>query len=339
MKIGIVGMGYWGPNLVRNFLATSNVDGVVCCDMSEKRLQLAKRKFPSVELTTSYEDLLSRDDIDAIAVATPVSTHFPLGMKALEAGKHLLLEKPMTGSTEEAVKLIEAAAQRNLTLMVDHTFIYTGAVRKIKELVVSGKIGDILYFDSVRVNLGLFQHDTNVIWDLAPHDLSIMDYLIGREPVAVTAVGINHFNDVEDIAYLTVQYADKLIAHFHVNWLSPVKIRKILIGGSKLMVVYDDMETSEKIKVYDKGVDIRGEESIHKTLVQYRTGDMHAPQIDQTEALSLLTAEFVDSIIGLTSPTSDGQSGLNVVRILEAAEASLRSGGKQIELSGKGVFA
>jgi predicted dehydrogenase len=339
MKIGIVGMGYWGPNLVRNFLATSNVEGVVCCDMSEKRLQLAKRKFPSVELTASYEDLLSRDDIDAVAVATPVSTHFPLGMKALEAGKHLLLEKPMTGSTEEAMKLIEAAAQRNLTLMVDHTFIYTGAVRKIKELVVSGKIGDILYFDSVRVNLGLFQHDTNVIWDLAPHDLSIMDYVIGREPVAVTAVGVNHFNDVEDIAYLTVQYADRLIAHFHVNWLSPVKIRKILIGGSKLMVVYDDMETSEKIKVYDKGVEIRGEESIHKTLVQYRTGDMHAPQIDQTEALSLLTAEFVDSIIGLTRPTSDGQSGMNVVRILEAAEASLRAGGKQIELSGKGVFA
>ena len=339
MKIGIVGMGYWGPNLVRNFLSTSNVDGVVCCDVSEKRLQLARRKFPGVEITTSYKELLSRDDIDAVAIATPVSTHFPLGMKALEAGKHLLLEKPMTGSTEEAIKLIEAAEQRGVTLMVDHTFIYTGAVRKIKELVESGRIGEILYFDSVRVNLGLFQHDTNVIWDLAPHDLSIMDYVIGKEPVAVTAVGVNHFNDVEDIAYLTVQYADKLIAHFHVNWLSPVKIRKILIGGSKLMVVYDDMEVSEKIKVYDKGVEIRGEESIHKTLVQYRTGDMHAPQIDQTEALSLLTTEFIDSIIGLTRPTSDGQSGLNVVRILEAAEASLRSGGKLIELSGKGVFA
>jgi predicted dehydrogenase len=339
MKLGIVGMGYWGPNLVRNFLATNNVESVVCCDVSEKRLHIAKRKFPSVELTTSYDELLSRDDIEAVAIATPVSTHFPLGMKALEAGKHLLLEKPMTGSSEEALQLVEEAEKRELTLMVDHTFIYTGAVRKIKELVDLERIGDILYFDSVRVNLGLFQHDTNVIWDLAPHDLSIMDYLIEKEPVAVTAVGVNHFNGVEDIAYLTVQYADKLIAHFHVNWLSPVKIRKILIGGSKLMVVYDDMEPSEKVKVYDKGVEVRGEESIHKTLVQYRTGDMHAPQIDQTEALSLLTAEFINSILTGTRPISDGRSGLNVVRILEAAEISIRSGGRRIELANNPAFA
>jgi predicted dehydrogenase len=333
MKIGVVGMGYWGPNLVRNFLATNNVDGVVCCDISEKRLGMIKRKFPSVELTDSFEDLLAREDVEAIAVATPVSTHFTLGMKALEAGKHLLLEKPMTASSAEAERLVEEADARNRILMVDHTFIYTGAVRKIRELVDLERIGDIMYFDSVRVNLGLFQHDTNVIWDLAPHDLSIMDYLIESEPVAVSAIGVNHFNDVEDVAYLTVHYADKLIAHFHVNWLSPVKVRKILIGGSRLMVMYDDMEPSDKVKVYDKGVEIRGEESIHKTLVQYRTGDMHAPQIDQTEALSLLAAEFVNSILTGTRPISDGISGLNVVRILEAAEISIRSGGKVVELS------
>jgi len=336
MRIGVVGMGYWGPNLVRNFLSTDFVDGVVCCDISEKRLQLAKRTFPSVETIARFDKLLERDDVHAIAIATPISTHFPLGLKVLHAGKHLLLEKPMTGNSEQSIQLITCAAEKGLTLMVDHTFVYTGAVRKIKESIDQGMIGEILYFDSVRVNLGLFQHDTNVIWDLAPHDLSIMDHLISKEPVAVSAVGVNHVNDVEDVAYLTVHYDDKLIAHFHVNWLSPVKIRKILIGGSKLMVVYDDMEPSEKVKFYDKGVDIKEKESIYETLVQYRTGDMRAPRIDQTEALSHLTNEFVQSIRTGRRPTTDGQSGLNVVRILEAAESSLRSGGKLVELSARG---
>ena len=338
MKVGVVGLGYWGPNLVRNFLATEYVDGVVCCDVSEKRLHIAKKNFPSVELTSSFDELLGRKDIEAIAVATPVSTHYPLGLKVLQAGKHLLLEKPMTGSSDEATRLIEYAAEKGLTLMVDHTFVYTGAVRKIKESIEKGTIGEIMYFDSVRVNLGLFQHDTNVIWDLAPHDLSIMDYLIGKQPSAVSAVGVNHFNDVEDVAYLTVHYNHKLIAHFHVNWLSPVKVRKILIGGSKLMVVYDDMEPSEKVKVYDKGVEVKGKESIYKTLVQYRTGDMYAPQIEQTEALSLLTADFVNSIRSGKTPITDGKAGLNVVRILEAAERSLRSRGKIIELRPRGVY-
>ncbi len=333
MKIGVVGLGYWGPNLVRNFLSTNHVDGVVCCDVSERRLQMAKQKFPSAEVTSSYEDLLARPDVDAVVIATPVSTHFPLGIKALQAGKHLLLEKPMTSSVDEAQRLIDAATAGGLIVMVDHTFVYTGAVRKIKESIERGVIGDILYFDSVRVNLGLFQHDTNVIWDLAPHDLSIMDYLIGKNPVAVSAVGVNHFNDVEDLAYLTVHYDHKLMAHFHVNWLSPVKIRKILIGGSKLMVVYDDMEPSEKVKVYDKGVEIRETEAIYKTLVQYRTGDMYAPKIDLTEALSLMTNEFVEAVRTGKRPLTDGVSGLNVVRILEAAEKSLRSGGRMVELA------
>lgn len=333
MKIGVVGLGYWGPNMVRNFLSANGVDGVVCCDMVERRLDNIRKLFPSAETTTSYDELLARDDVKAVAIVTPVSTHYTLGLKALQAGKHVLLEKPMTARSIEAQELIEVAYERGLTLMVDHTFVYTGAVKKMKELITRGDIGDVLYFDSVRVNLGLFQRDASVIWDLAPHDLSIMDYLIDAKPVSVSAVGVRHFNGFEDIAYIAVHYAGKLIAHFHVNWISPVKVRKILLGGTKLMVVYDDMEPSEKVRVYDRGVDIREEESVYKTLVQYRTGDMYAPHIDGTEALKRLTEEFVDCIHTGKQPVADGVSGLNVVKILEAADLSMRSGGKRVDLS------
>lgn len=333
MKIGVVGLGYWGPNLVRNFFAAEGVQGVVCCDVQESRLQKIKKSFPHAEVTSSFESLLHREEVGAIAIATPVSTHHPLGMRALRAGKHVLLEKPMTTKVEHARELLECAAERGLTLMVDHTFVYTGAVRKIKEMIQQGEIGDILYFDSVRVNLGLFQHDTNVIWDLAPHDISIMDYLIDREPVSVSAVGVSHYNCLEDVAYLTVHFADKLIAHFHVNWLSPVKVRRILLGGSKHMVVYDDMEPSEKVKVFNRGVEITEKESVYQTLVQYRMGDMYAPKIDQTEALSRLVAEFVDCIRTGRKPLTDGKAGYNVVRILEAADKSLRAGGRAVQLS------
>ncbi len=333
MKIGVVGLGYWGPNLVRNFLGTPGVDGVVCCDMLARRLENIKRLFPSVEVTSSYDDMLQRQDVAAVAIVTPVSTHYPLGLKALKAGKHVLVEKPMTARAAEAQELIQLAYDRGLTLMVDHTFVYTGAVRKMKELINKGDIGDVLYFDSVRVNLGLFQHDASVIWDLAPHDISIMDFLVDQKPVSVSAVGVRHFNGFEDIAYLAVHFSGKLIAHFHVNWISPVKVRKILLGGTKLMVVYDDMEPSEKVRVYDRGVDVKEEESVYKTLVQYRTGDMFAPHIDGTEALTRMTAEFVDSMRNGKRPTADGESGLNVVRILEAAELSMRSGGRRVDLT------
>jgi len=332
MKIGIVGLGYWGPNLVRNFMGCEGIDGVVCCDTQAKRMQKTKQRFPSVELAETFPALLSRTDVGAVAIATPVPTHFALGKSVLEAGKHLLLEKPMAGSSQQAMELVELARDRGLVLMVDHTFIYTGAVRKIREIIDQDVLGEMYYFDSVRVNLGLFQHDTNVIWDLAPHDLSIMSYLIDKEPVSVSAVGVNHFNGVEDMAYLTVRFEDKLMAHFHVNWLSPVKVRTILIGGSKHMVVFDDMEPSEKVKVYDKGVDLPEEESMYRTLVQYRRGDMYAPQIDSTEALGLLTQEFIDCIGQRKQPTSDGLLGLNVVRMLEAAETSLRLDGQNVEL-------
>ncbi len=335
MKIAIVGLGYWGPNLVRNFLATEFVDSVVCCDLQSKRLEKIKQRFYGVETTNSYDEILKRSDIDAVVLATPVSTHHPLGMKALEAGKHLLVEKPLTLKTSDAEALIQKAEANKVTLMVDHTFVYTGAVRKIKEYLVQSEIGEILYFDSVRVNLGLFQHDTNVIWDLAPHDISIMDFLIQKKPLSVMAVGARHFNGQEDMAYLIVNFSDNLIAHFHVNWISPVKVRKILIGGSKLMVVYDDMEPSEKIRLYNKGVDIKGKDSVYETLVQYRTGDMFAPHIDPTEALSLMVAEFVNCIRSGKKPLSDGSSGLNVVKILEAAERSLRMGGQVVKLAGE----
>lgn len=333
MKIGVVGLGYWGPNMVRNFLATRGVEGVVCCDMLTRRLENITRLFPSVEVTTSYDELLQRDDVKAVAIVTPVSTHYALALKALKAGKHVLIEKPMTARSVEAQELLQLAYERNLILMVDHTFVYTGAVRKMKELISRGDIGDVLYFDSVRVNLGLFQHDASVIWDLAPHDISIMDYLIDQKPISVSAVGIRHFNGFEDIAYLAVHFAGHLIAHFHVNWISPVKVRKILLGGTKLMVVYDDMEPSEKVRVYDRGVDVKEEETVYKTLVQYRTGDMFAPHIDGTEALSRMTGEFVTSIQTGKRPIADGEAGLNVVRILEAAELSMRSGGRRVELT------
>jgi len=333
MKIAVVGLGYWGPNLVRNFLATDDVENVVCCDIHVKRLEKISKKFHGVETTESFDSLLSRSDIDAIVLATPVSTHYPLGMKVLEAGKHLLVEKPLTLKASDAEGLIEKAEKEGLTLMVDHTFVYTGAVRKIKDYLVNQEIGDILYFDSVRVNLGLFQHDTNVIWDLAPHDISIMDYLLKKKPLSVMAVGVRHFNGQEDMAYIVVNFADNLIAHFHVNWISPVKVRKILIGGTKLMVVYDDMEPSEKIRMYNKGVDIKGKDSLYQTLVQYRTGDMFAPHVQQSEALGLMAEDFLHSIRTKKKPLSDGESGLNVVRVLEAADRSLRLGGQVIKLS------
>ena len=332
MNIAVVGLGYWGPNLVRNFITTERVSSVSCFDLDSERLHFVAQRYPTVKVHSSFEEVLS-SDADAVVLATPVSTHFPLGKKVLEHGKHLLVEKPMASTTRECEQLIELALQRKLVLMVDHTFVFTGAVRKIKAIVESGLIGDVYYFDSVRVNLGLFQHDVNVLWDLAPHDISIMDYVLHRKPTAVSAVGVHHINGIEDVAYLTVHFDSELIAHFHVNWLAPVKIRRILIGGSKQMIVYDDMQPSEKLRVYDKGVEATTREGIYSTLVQYRTGDMFAPKLDDTEALSLLTSEFVESIQSSRQPVTDGLAGLNVVRILENAEYSIKNGGKVIKLS------
>ncbi|MCS7014105.1 MAG: Gfo/Idh/MocA family oxidoreductase [Chloroherpetonaceae bacterium] len=333
MKTAVIGLGYWGPNLVRNFLGVSDLSGVIGCDKDPKRLENIKRKFPEVEITPNFEDVLRREDVGIVAIATPVSTHFSLAKAALEAGKHCWVEKPFTATVAEAETLINLAEKKNLKLMVDHTFIYTGAVRKMKELIDKGVLGDFYYFDSVRINLGLFQHDVNVVWDLAPHDLSIMDYLIDKRPVSVSAIGSCHIsNGLENIAYITVNFDNDVIAHFHVNWLAPVKIRTVLIGGTKSMIVFDDMENSEKVKVYDKGVEVKTKEGVYETLVQYRTGDMYAPKLDQTEALTIATQHFVDCIKQNRTPITDGIAGLNVVRILEASERSIKQQGKIIPL-------
>lgn len=333
MKVAIIGVGYWGPNLVRNFLNLNEVENVVACDCDESLLEKIRSRFIGVETEPNYEKVLERPDVQVVAIATPVSKHFEIAKKALLAGKHCWIEKPMTQSAAQAEELIALAEEKNLKLFVDHTFIYTGAVRKMKEVVSSGRLGDLYYFDSVRVNLGIFQHDVNVVWDLAPHDLSIMDYLIGKKPLAVSAVGSCHVgNDLADIAYITLQFENDFIAHLHVNWLAPVKVRKILIGGTKSMVVFDDMENSDKLKIYDTGIEVKNREGIYETLVQYRTGDMLSPKLNQTEALAVATEHFIDCVLNDKNPITDGKSGLNVVRILEATSASINNNGKFVDI-------
>ena len=335
MKVGIIGLGYWGPNLVRNFLAHNQVENIIACDKRHDRLKFIKSKFPSVTLSENYSDLIN-SNLDIIAIATPVDTHFKLSKKALEAGKHIWVEKPFTSTSEQGEELIEIAETKNLKIFVDHTFIYTGAVRKMKELVDKKELGNILHFDSVRINLGLFQRDINVIWDLAPHDLSIMNYVISEHKVnAVSAHGIANYNGKENIAHISVYFEDNCFAHFHVNWTSPVKIRKMIVGGDKKMLVFDDMENFEKIKVYDAGIEMKSTASIHEALVQYRIGDMYSPKITQTEALALGVDEFLSSINEKRHPLTSGYEGLDVVRILEATDMSIKNRGELVDLKSK----
>ena len=337
--IGVIGCGYWGPNLLRNFAENESARLRWMCDLDAKRLETMGRRYPSSRTTPDYRQMLADAELDAVVIATPVATHYQFAREALLAGKHVLVEKPFTASVREAEELIELAERENLTLMVDHTFIYTGAVRKIKEIVQSGELGDLLYFDSVRINLGLFQRDINVVWDLAPHDLSIMDFIIDRQPETVTANGGCHIEQgIENIAYVMLKFSDEFIAHFHFNWLSPVKIRRTLIAGSRRMVVYDDIEPTEKIRVYDKGVttnrgDDEGDREVaYRTLVSYRTGDVWVPKLDSTEALRYVCAEFLEAIAQQRRPLSDGYSGLRVVRLLEAAQKSISEGGRPVKL-------
>lgn len=335
MNIGVIGCGYWGPNLVRNFAAMDAVEVVGVSDLRPARLDFIRRQYPAIKLLTGQpSEIIGSAEIDAVVICTPVSTHFELAKQALEHGKHVLIEKPFTATVDEAEQLIELAEKKNLRLMVDHTFIYTGAVQTIKHQIDSGNLGDLYYFDSVRVNLGLFQHDINVIWDLAPHDVSIMDFLLGRSPRAVSATGAAHFETgIENIAYVTTFYDDKLVGHIHVNWLAPVKVRRTLVSGSKKMIIYDDMEPSEKVKIYDCGVSfLKDQDQIYKILVQYRTGDMLAPRIDLTEALKRVTAEFYACVKENRAPLTDGVAGLRVVTILEAANRSMRQNGQVVEL-------
>jgi predicted dehydrogenase len=334
IKIGVIGCGYWGPNLIRNFVENENAELVWLCDLDENRLETFKRRYPTIKTSSNFHDLINDSTLEAIVIATPVTTHFPLAKAALEAGKHVFVEKPFTASVKEAEELVELAAKKGLNIFVDHVFLYTGAVRKIKNLIDSGELGELLYFDSTRVNLGLFQRDINVVWDLAPHDFSIMDYLIGREPRQISAIGSSHIApDIENVAYVICKFDDEFIAHFHFNWLAPVKIRQMLIAGSKKMIIFDDNEPSEKLKIYDKGVDTTSDrESAYQTLVSYRTGDVWIPKIDGTEALKSACGEFLLSIIEKRKPFTDGEAGLRVVRMLENAQISIKNGGNFVKI-------
>lgn len=338
INIGVIGYGYWGPNLVRNFAELPTAKVTMISDFKTELLLKAQTRYPTIEVTTNYQDIVTNPKIDAVAIATPVSTHFDLALAALKAGKHVFVEKPMTVTTEQGLRLVEEAEKRNLVLMVDHTFVYTGAVQKMRDLVSSKQLGDIYYYDSVRVNLGLFQHDVNVLWDLAVHDLSIMNYVLQTQPYAVSATGISHVpGEPENIAYLTLFFHNDMIAHINVNWLAPVKVRRTLIGGSEKMVVFDDLEPSEKLKVYDKGITLNGNvnsnaDKVYQMLIGYRTGDMWSPKLEITEALRTEALHFIECIQQGKRPITDGYAGLQIVKILEAATLSMKKQGQLVEL-------
>jgi len=330
--IGVIGYGYWGPQIVRNFHSLNGVCVLAVCDKDTEVLKRAKQAYADVEVTTDLGDVLTSPHVDAVAVVTPVWTHFELAKAALENGKHVFVEKPFTTTSEQARQLIELAEKKNLRIMVDHTFLFTGAVKKIRQLIDGNELGKLYYYDSTRVNLVLFQHDVNVVWDLAPHDLSIMNHLIKDKPEAIVATGEIHVNSQEDVAFITIYFEHNIIAHINVNWLSPVKVRTTLIGGEKKMVVWNDLEADEKVKVYDKGAQITNREGIYDLLVSYRSGDMWAPKVEQTEALKAECEYFVDCVKNNTRPFNDGQAGLRVVKMLEAANQSIRERGRIVRI-------
>jgi predicted dehydrogenase len=333
LRIGVIGYGYWGPNIVRNFSSVDGARVVAVSDLRDDSLKKVEKAHQGVRTTKSADELILATDIDAVAIVTPVFTHFDLAKKALEAGKHVFVEKPFTYTVAQAEELINLAEKKNLKIMVDHTFLFTGSVRKMKQLVDDGTLGEIYYYDSMRVNLGLFQHDVNVIWDLAPHDLAIMLYVLGQKPKAVVATGSAHVKPgMEDMAYLTFYFDDNVIAHINVNWLSPVKVRTTLVGGQKKMLVWNDIEPDEKIKIYDKGVEVKNSTGVYNLLVSYRSGDMWAPKVDQIEALKLEAQYFVECCGNGAKPINDGAAGLEVVRMLEGSIRSLQNRGGMVEL-------
>jgi predicted dehydrogenase len=332
IKLGLIGYGYWGPRVARNFATIPDCKLTAICDKSPDLLRRASQTFPGIRVTSDPCELITSPDIDAVAVVTPVWTHFDLAKSAIANEKHVFVEKPFTSTAEQAEQLIEFAARKKVQIMVDHTFLFTGAVKKLRQLIDEGTLGKLYYYDSTRVNLGLFQHDVNVVWDLAPHDLSIMDYLIGDKPTTLIATGEKHLNGHEDVAYITIYFANKMIAHLNVNWLSPVKVRTTLLGGEKKMAVWNDLEADEKVKVYDRGVIITNGQSVYDLLVSYRSGDMWAPKVDQVEALTAEAKYFVDCIHNNRRPINDGEAGLRVVRLLEAADRSLQERGIPVSL-------
>ncbi len=332
VKFGVIGYGYWGPNIVRNLAGMDGSCVRAIAELNPSARLRAQKAYPGVHVTANTSDVLSSVEIDAIAVITPVWTHYELVKAALENGKHVFVEKPFTTNAAQGEELINLAQQKNLKIMVDHTFLFTGAVKKISQLMDEGTLGKLFYYDSTRVNLGLFQHDINVLWDLAPHDLAIMDHLIKATPEAIVATGQSHLNACEDVAYMTLYFPESVIAHINVNWLSPVKVRTTLIGGEKRMLVWNDLEPDEKVKVYDKGVEITSREGVYEMLVHYRTGDMWAPQLEQVEALRNELSYFVDCISNGKEPFNDGCAGLRVVKMLEAATESMSKRGSLVYL-------
>lgn len=332
MNFGVIGYGYWGPNVVRNLISLEDSEVLAIADMNPAARKRAEKSYPGITVSSDAWDVISSPRIDAIAVITPVWTHFDLAKAALENGKHVFVEKPFTSTAAQGEELINLALKKNLKIMVDHTFLFTGAIKKIAQLLDEGALGKLYYYDSTRINLGLFQHDINVLWDLAPHDLSIMDYLIRASPESIVATGQKHLNGCEDVAYMTLYFPDKVIAHINVNWLSPVKVRTTLIGGEKRMLVWNDLEADEKVKVYDRGVDITSREGVYELLVNYRSGDMWAPQLEQGEALRQELTYFVDCISNGQEPFNNGCAGLRVVNMLEAASESLRKSGALVRL-------
>jgi predicted dehydrogenase len=333
LRYAVIGCGYWGPNLIRNLHGMENATITWACDLDPSRLQRMNRLYPGLPTTTNHEDVMRAGDVDVVVLATPTHTHHALGMQALAAGKHLLVEKPLASSRKEAASLLEAARAKSLVVGVDHTFLYGGAVRKIKELLDREELGDLYYIDSVRVNLGLFQADINVLWDLAPHDLAIIDYLRnGEMPVSVSAHGATHVGKQENVVYLAMRYASGFVAHVNANWLAPVKIRQMLIGGSKKMIVYDDVVASEKVQVFDRGAEIRTKEEMYGALVEYRSGDMWAPKLSGEEALAVELREFTNHVLHGAPFASDGEAGLRIVSLLEAADRSMKSGGAPVDL-------
>ena len=332
MNFGVIGYGYWGPNIVRNLMSLDGSEVKAIADLSPNAQARARKAYPGVKITPDAMEVISSPDIDVVAIVSPVWTHYDLAKASLEHGKHVFVEKPFTSTAAQGEELVNLAKQKNLRIMVDHTFLFTGAVRTIGRLMDEGALGKLYYYDSTRVNLGLFQHDINVLWDLAPHDLSIMDYLIKATPEAIVATGEGHLNGHEDVAYMTLYFPDKIIAHINVNWLSPVKVRTTLIGGEKRMIVWNDLEADEKVKVYDKGVKITSEEGVYQLLVSYRSGDMWSPQLEQVEALRQELGYFVECISTGQEPFNNGEAGLRVVRMLEAASESLKRKGAFVRL-------
>jgi predicted dehydrogenase len=337
IKVGIIGAGYWGPNLVRNFSTCGVTEVIAVCDANPQRLEAIGKNWPHVKLVHSVEELIALKP-DAVAIATPVSTHFPLAKQCLEAGLHVMVEKPLAATTSEAQALVEIADRCGKVLMVDHTYLFGNPVRMIRKIVDQGVLGDLYYVDSVRINLGLFQRDVNVIWDLAPHDLSIIDYILGVDARSISACGCAHTDSgMEDIAYVNVDFGDRLLANIHVNWLSPVKVRQMIFAGSKKSLIFNELNTTEPIKIYDRGIDVgTNAEERQRLLVNYRSGDIWSPQVEAGEALQNVAKHFADCIREGKTPISDGRLGLRVVKLLESATRSIRAQGGRVVLSNGG---